>query len=193
MFKKSNSGYYVDYTQWYPLGWEVIVRDQDIYFPRFSVLFSMIYQYIVVIIYNSLRMMLIGQKVININPWMRHLIARGNDLTKLNRQVQLWVCQRFEPPTPHLCMISYTGREPVFLLSFIPSASCRSNSFNILSPSPLRGVETPQQVYQPQTDPEYPLKLSSQQLRLQSGATLTRYNYFNYQYQKTLIFNLYFI
>ena len=52
--------------------------------------------------------------------------------------------------------------KPVFLLSFIPSASCRSNSFTILSPSPLRGIETPQQVYQPQTDPEYPLKLSSQ-------------------------------
>ena len=65
----------------------------------------------------------------------------------LNRQVQLWVCPRFAPPTPHLC-ISYTGREPVFLLSFIPSASCtcRSNSFTILSPSPLRGVERPQQV-----------------------------------------------
>ena len=70
---------------------------------------------------------------------------RGNDLTKLNRQVQLWVCPRFEQPTPYLC-ISYTGREPVFLLSFIPSASCRSNFFTILSPSPLRGVETPQQV-----------------------------------------------
>ena len=76
---------------------------------------------------------------------MRCSTWRGNDLTKLNRQVQLWVCQRFEPPTPYLC-ISYTGREPVFLLSFIPSASCRSNSCTILSPSPLRGVETPQQV-----------------------------------------------
>ena len=97
-----------------------------------------------------------------INPPMRCSTWRGNDLTKLNRQVQLWVCPRFEPPTPHLCTITYTGREPVFLLSFIPSASCRSNSFTILSPSPLRGVETPQQVYQPQTDPEYPLKLSSQ-------------------------------
>ena len=77
---------------------------------------------------------------------MRCSTWRGNDLTKLNRQVQLWVCPRFEPPTPHLCMISYTGREPVSLLSFIPSASCRSNSFTILSPSPLRGAETPQQV-----------------------------------------------
>ena len=77
---------------------------------------------------------------------MRCSTWRGNDLTKLNRQVQLWVCPRFEPPTPHLCMISYTGREPVFLLSFIPSASCRCNSFTILSPSPVRGVETPQQV-----------------------------------------------
>ena len=28
--------------------------------------------------------------------------------------------------------------------------------------SEWRGIETPQQVYQPQTDPEYPLKLSSQ-------------------------------
>ena len=80
-----------------------------------------------------------------INPSMRCSTWRGNDLTKLNRQVQLWVCPRFEPPTPHLC-ISYTGREPVFLLSFIPSASCRSTSFTILSPSPLQGVETPQQV-----------------------------------------------
>ena len=35
------------------------------------------------------------------------------------------------------------GREPVYLLSFIPSASDRSNSFTILSPSPLLGVETP--------------------------------------------------
>ena len=74
---------------------------------------------------------------------MRCSTWRGNDLTKLNRQVQLWVCPRFEPPTPR---ISYTGREPVYLLSFIPSASCRSNSFTILSPSPLRGAETPQQV-----------------------------------------------
>ena len=80
-----------------------------------------------------------------INPSMRCSTWMGNDLTKLNRQVQLWVCPRFELPTPHLC-ISYTGREPVFLLSFIPSASCRSDSFTILSPSPLRGVETPQQV-----------------------------------------------
>ena len=80
-----------------------------------------------------------------INPSMRCLTWWGNDLTKFNRQVQLWVCPRFELPTPHLC-ISYTGREPVFLLSFIVSASCRSNSFTILTPSPLRGVETPQQV-----------------------------------------------
>ena len=58
---------------------------------------------------------------------MRCLTWKGNDLTKLNRQVQLWVCPRFEPPTPHLC-ISYTGREPVYFLSFIPSASCKSNS-----------------------------------------------------------------
>ena len=70
-----------------------------------------------------------------INPSMRCSTWRGNGLTKSNRQVQLWVCPRFEPPTPHLC-ISYAGREPVFLLSFIPSASCRSNSFTILSPSP---------------------------------------------------------
>ena len=77
---------------------------------------------------------------------MRCSTWRGNDLTKLNRQVQLWVCPRFEPPKPHLCMISYTGREPDFLLSFIPSASCKSNSFTILSPRPLWGVETPQQV-----------------------------------------------
>ena len=91
-----------------------------------------------------------------INPPMRCSTWRGNDLTKLNRQVQLWVCPRFKPPTPQLCTIT------VFLLSFIPSASCRSNSFTILSPSPLRGIETPQQVYKPQTDPEYPLKLSSQ-------------------------------
>ena len=76
---------------------------------------------------------------------MRCSTWRGNDLTKLNRQVQLWVCPRFEPLIPHLC-ISYTGREPVYLLSFIPSASCRSNSFPILSPTPLLGVETPQQV-----------------------------------------------
>ena len=76
---------------------------------------------------------------------MRCSTLRGNDLTKLNRQVQLWVCPRFEPPTPHLC-ISYTGRKPAYLLSFIPSASCRSNSFTILSPSPLLGVKTPQQV-----------------------------------------------
>ena len=76
---------------------------------------------------------------------MRCSTWRGNDLTKLNRQVQLWVCPRFKPPTPHLCIL-YTGREPVYLLSFIPSASCRSNSFTILSPSPLLGAETPQQV-----------------------------------------------
>ena len=44
----------------------------------------------------------------SINPPMRCSTWRGNDLTKLNRQVQLWVCPRFEPPTPHLC-ISYTG------------------------------------------------------------------------------------
>ena len=50
-----------------------------------------------------------------------------------------------EKLAPCLC-ISYTGREPVFLRSFIPSASCRSNYFTILSPSPLRGVEKPQQV-----------------------------------------------
>ena len=75
---------------------------------------------------------------------MRCSTWRGNDLTKLNRQVQLWVCPRFEPPTPHLCK-SYTGKMPVYLISFIPSASCRSNSFTILSPSPLLGVETPQQ------------------------------------------------
>ena len=88
-----------------------------------------------------------------INPSMRCSTWRGNDLTKLNRQVQLWVCPRFKPPTPHLC-ISYTGRMPVYLLSFIPSASCRSNSgrsrcpasFTILSPSPLLDVETHQQV-----------------------------------------------
>ena len=46
-----------------------------------------------------------------INPSIRCSTWRGNDLTKLNRQAQLWVCPRFEPPTPHLC-ISYTGREP---------------------------------------------------------------------------------
>ena len=74
---------------------------------------------------------------------MRCSTWRGNDLTKLNRQVQLWVWPRFEPPTPHLCMMSYTGREPVFLLSFIPSDSYVSFSFTILSPSPLLGVETP--------------------------------------------------
>ena len=73
---------------------------------------------------------------------MRCSTWRANDLTKLNRQVQLWVCLRFEPPTPHLCMMSYTGREPAFLLSFIPSDSYVSNSFPILSPSPLLGVET---------------------------------------------------
>ena len=72
---------------------------------------------------------------------MRCSTWRGNDLTKSNRQVQLWVCPRFEPLTPHLC-ISYTVREPVYLFSFIPSASCRSNSFTILSPTPLRAVET---------------------------------------------------
>ena len=43
-------------------------------------------------------------------------------------------------------MMSYTGREPVFLLSFISSDSFVSNSFTILSPSPLLGVETRQQV-----------------------------------------------
>ena len=74
---------------------------------------------------------------------MRCSTWRGNDLTKLNRQIQLWVCPRFEPPTPHLCMMSNTGREPVFLLSFLPSDSYVSNSFTILSPSPLLGVETP--------------------------------------------------
>ena len=78
-------------------------------------------------------------------PSMRCSTWRGNALTKLNRQVQLWVCPRFKPLTPHLC-ISYTGREPVYLLSFIPSASCRSISFTIFSPSPLLGLETPQQV-----------------------------------------------
>ena len=78
-----------------------------------------------------------------INPSMRCLTWRGNNLTKLNRQVQLWVCPRFEPPTSHLYMMSYTGREPGFLLSFIPSDSYVSNSFTILCPSPLLGVETP--------------------------------------------------
>ena len=39
-------------------------------------------------------------------------------------------------------MISYTGREPVFLLSFIASASYRSESFTILSPSPLLYLDT---------------------------------------------------
>ena len=73
-----------------------------------------------------------------INPSMRCSTWRGNDLTKLNRQVQLWVCPRFERPTPHLCIL-YTGREPVFLLSFIPSASCRSNSFTIFMPQPTAG------------------------------------------------------
>ena len=86
--------------------------------------------------------LLAGSTVRLINPSMRYSTWRGNDLTKLIRQVQLWVCPRFEPPTPHLC-ISYTGREQVYLLSFIPSSSCRSNSFTILSPSPLLGVETP--------------------------------------------------
>ena len=76
-----------------------------------------------------------------INSSMRCSTWRENDLTKLNRQVQLWVCPRFELPIPHLC-ISYTGRESVYPLSFIPSASCRSNFFTILSPSPLLGVET---------------------------------------------------
>ena len=104
-----------------------------------------------------------------INPSMRCSTWRGNDLTKLNRQVQLWVCPRFEPPTPHLC-ISYTGRMPVYLLSFIPSASWRSNSFTILSPSPLLVVETPpSRSRQPQTDPEYLLKLARQLLALQDA------------------------
>ena len=49
-----------------------------------------------------------------INPPMRCSTWRGNDLTKLNRPVQLWVCPRFEPPTPHLCMICllYTSPSP---------------------------------------------------------------------------------
>ena len=50
-----------------------------------------------------------------------------------------------EPPTTHLCMISYTGREPVFLLSFIPSDNYVSNSFTILSSSSLLVIEHPQQ------------------------------------------------
>ena len=56
-----------------------------------------IYQ-LLVIIYRSL-----GGTDRLINPSMRCLTLRENDVTKLNR---LWVCPRFEPPTPHLCIWS---------------------------------------------------------------------------------------
>ena len=57
-----------------------------------------------VIIYRSL-----GGMDRFIKPSMRCSTWKGNDLTKLNRQVQLWVCPKFEPPTPHLCMIYRQG------------------------------------------------------------------------------------
>ena len=66
---------------------------------------------------------------------MKYWTWRGNNLTKLSRHAQLWVYPRFEPPTPYLCMIKYTGKEPVYRLSFIPSASYRSKSMTTLSPS----------------------------------------------------------
>ena len=44
-----------------------------------------------------------------INPSMRCLTWRGNNLTKL--RLKFWVCLRFKPLTPYLCMIAYTGRD----------------------------------------------------------------------------------
>ena len=67
---------------------------------------------------------------------------RENDLTKLSRQAQYWVGPRFKPPTPHMCIISYTGREPVSLLSFFS----RDSYSSIPSPTsvqPIPGVRTP--------------------------------------------------
>ena len=67
----------------------------------------------------------------------------GNDLTKLSRQAQLL----------GLSEIQTADTRPVhdiihrhFLLSFIPSTSYRSESYTILSPSPLLVLVHPQQV-----------------------------------------------
>ena len=46
--------------------------------------------------------------------------------------------------TPPVHIIHRQGAR--FSPLILPSASCKSNSFTILIPSPLRGVETPQQV-----------------------------------------------
>ena len=95
---------------------------------------------------------------------MRCSTWRGNDLTKLSRPAQLWVCPRFRTAnTPgYLCMISSTGREPVFSVSFYPRASDRSSLFTILSDFWCRNL--PSRSRQPQTDPEHPQQLAHQLL-----------------------------
>ena len=79
-----------------------------------------------------------------INPFMRCSTWRGNDLTKLSRQAQLFGLSEIQ--TADTCAWYHAQAETVFLLLFIPSTSYRSESFTIFSPSPLLVLVQPQQV-----------------------------------------------
>ena len=70
-----------------------------------------------------------------INLSMRCSTWRGNDLTKLSRQAQLFGSVRDSNRWHLTCAWYHTQAETVFFLSFIPSTSYRSESFTILSPA----------------------------------------------------------